>query len=141
LPGSHTARSSGRPIDPGARQRWHGGSAGDIYLLVRYAQHPDWRARGADLVGQLELSPWEAVLGATVTVRTLEGSVSVKVPARTQQGQQLRVRGQGLPAGSGRRGDLYAGISIQVPSLISPEEQHWWRQLAAHSTFDPKKAA
>lgn len=119
----------------------HGGSAGDIYLLVRYAQHPDWRVRGADLVGQLELAPWEAVLGATVSVRTLEGAVSVKVPARTQQGQQLRVRGQGLPAGAGRRGDLYVGITIQVPSLISQQDELLWKQLATHSTFDPRKAA
>jgi curved DNA-binding protein len=78
----------------------NGGSAGDIYLRVRYAQHPDWQVRGSDLMGHLELAPWEAVLGATVPVRTLEGSVSVKVPAGFQQGQKLRVRGKGLPAGA-----------------------------------------
>ena len=116
----------------------NGGSAGDIYLRVRYAQHPDWQARGADLVGQLELAPWEAVLGATVPVRTLESTVSVKVPAGTQQGHKLRVRGKGLPAGAGKRGDLYVAVSIQVPAQIGKEEELLWKQLATKSNFDPR---
>jgi curved DNA-binding protein len=118
-----------------------GGGAGDIYLRARYAQHPDWQVRGADLVGHLELAPWEAVLGATVPVQTLESTVSVKVPIRTQQGHQLRVRGKGLPAGAGKRGDLYVAVSIQVPLLIDKEEEQLWKQLAAKSTFDPRKAS
>ncbi|MHB1307357.1 MAG: DnaJ C-terminal domain-containing protein [Limisphaerales bacterium] len=116
-----------------------GGSAGDIYLQVRYAQHPDWSVRGADLVGHLELSPWEAVLGTTVSVPTLEGSVSLKVPAGTRQGHQLRVRGKGLPAGASRRGDLYVGISIQVPPRVGKEEERLWRQLAEASSFNPRE--
>ena len=116
-----------------------GGRAGDIYLRVRYAQHPDWRARGADLVGHLELAPWEAVLGATVPVRTLEGTVSLKVPAGTRQGHQLRIRGQGLPTGGAKRGDLYVGVSIQVPARISKEAEHLWKQLATESAFDPRR--
>jgi len=117
-----------------------GGSAGDIYLRVRYAQHPDWQSRGPDLVGHLELAPWEAVLGTTASVRTMEGSVSLKIPAGTQQGHQLRVRGKGLPAGGGKRGDLYVGVSIQVPPRISKEEEGLWKQLGTLSTFNPRKA-
>ncbi len=117
-----------------------GGSAGDIYLRVRYAQHPDWEARGVDLVGHLELAPWEAVLGTTVPVRTLEGTVSVKVPAGTQQGHQLRVRGKGLPAGANKRGDLYLGVSIQVPPHVGKDEERLWRQLATESDFNPRKS-
>jgi curved DNA-binding protein len=116
-----------------------GGRAGDIYLRVRYAQHPDWRARGADLVGYVELAPWEAVLGTTISVETLEGSVSLKVPAGTQQGHQLRLRGKGLPLGDSKRGDLYVAVSIQVPPHIGKEEERLWKQLAAQSTFDPRK--
>ena len=118
-----------------------GGHAGDIYLRVRYAQHPDWQTRGADLIGQLELSPWEAVLGTTVSVKTLEGSISLKVPAGTQQGNQLRVRGKGLPIGAAKRGDLYVGISIQVPQHISKEEERLWKELAAGSTYNPRKVS
>ncbi len=116
-----------------------GGSAGDIYLRVRHAQHPDLHARGTDLVGHLELAPWEAVLGATVPVRTLEGTVSLKVPAGTQEGHQLRIRGKGLPVGETKRGDLYVAVTIQVPAHIGKEEERLWKQLATVSTFDPRK--
>ena len=117
----------------------NGGGAGDIYLRVRCAQHPDWQVRGADLMGHLALAPWEAVLGATVPVKTLEGSVSVKVPAGFQQGNKLRVRGKGLPAGAGGRGDLYVEASIQVPPRISKEDEILWKQLATRATFNPRK--
>ncbi len=117
----------------------NGGGAGDIYLRVRYAQHPDWQVRGADLMGHLELAPWEAVLGATVPVPTLEGSVSVKVPAGFQQGQKLRVRGKGLPAGGTKRGDLYVEASIQVPHEAGKEEERLWKELAVASGFNPRK--
>jgi curved DNA-binding protein len=117
----------------------NGGSAGDIYLRVRYAQHPDWQVRGADLMGHLELAPWEAVLGATVPVQTLEGSISVKVPAGFQQGQKLRVRGKGLPAGGIKRGDLYVEASIQVPSHIGKADELLWKQLATQATYNPRK--
>ena len=117
-----------------------GGRAGDIFLQVRYAQHPDWQVRGADLVGQLDLAPWEAVLGATVSVPTLEGSISLKVPAGTRQGQSLRVRGKGLPAGAAKRGDLYVDICIQVPVRVGKEEEDLWKELAKKSGFSPRKA-
>jgi len=109
-------------------------------FLKGYAQHPDWQVRGTDLMGHLALAPWEAVLGATVPVKTLEGSVSVKVPAGFQQGNKLRVRGKGLPAGGARRGDLYVEASIQVPPRINKEDELLWKQLAARATFNPRKA-
>jgi curved DNA-binding protein len=116
-----------------------GGSAGDIYLRVRYAEHLDWSVRGSDLVGHLQLAPWEAVLGATVPVKTLEGSVSLKVPPGTQQGHQLRLRGKGLPVGASKHGDLYVGVSIQVPAHAGKEEERLWKELAAKSNFDPRR--
>jgi len=117
-----------------------GGEAGDIYLRVRYAQSPDWQTRGADLIGHLELAPWEAVLGTTVSVKTLEGSISLKVPARTQPGNQLRVRGKGLPIGTTQRGDLYVTVSMQLPTHLGKDEERLWKELATASTFDPRKS-
>jgi curved DNA-binding protein len=117
-----------------------GGSAGDLYLRVRYAQHPEFEASGADLSASLELAPWEAILGATVSVPTLEGNVSLKVPAGTQQGNKLRVRGKGLPAGNSKRGDLYVNVSIQVPAQCGEDEKRLWKQLAAKSAFNPRSA-
>jgi len=118
----------------------NGGTAGDIYLRVRYAQHPDWQVSGADLTGHLVLAPWEAVLGATVPVPTLEGSVSVKVPPGFQAGKKLRVRGKGLPAGATKRGDLYVEVSIQVPAHSSKEDELLWKQLAAQTSFNPRSS-
>ena len=118
-----------------------GGTAGDIYLRVRYAQHPDWQVRDADLIGHLELAPWEAVLGASVPVKTLAGSITVKVPAGFQAGRQLRVRGHGLPDGASRRGDVYVTVSLQTPPRVSQEEERLWKELAAASTFNPRKTA
>jgi curved DNA-binding protein len=116
-----------------------GGEPGNLYLRVKFAQHPDFRVRGADLYHDLELAPWEAVLGATVHIRTLDGTVSLKVPPGTVAEKQFRLRGKGLPTGDGARGDLYAIVSIEVPSQLTPEQKNLWEQLAAKSTFNPRK--
>ena len=118
-----------------------GGDSGNLYLRVKYAQHPDFRVRGTDLYYDLELAPWEAVLGAAVHIHTLDGAVSLKVPAGTAAEQQFRLRAKGLPTGNGTRGDLYAVVSIQVPAHLTPEQKVLWEQLAAKSTFNPRKAS
>jgi curved DNA-binding protein len=115
-----------------------GAGAGDLYLRVRYARHPEFRVRNADLHFELDLAPWEAVLGATVTVPTLEKPLSLRVPPGTNNGQQLRVRGRGLPNRSGERGDLYAVATIQIPAQLSSEERELWEQLAKKSDFKPR---
>lgn len=116
-----------------------GGSAGDLYLRVRFAKHPDLRPSGADLIYDLEVAPWEAVLGATIEVPTPEGSVSLKIPAGTSSGQRLRVRGRGLVKSEGGRGDLYVVVAAQVPSKVSNEERKLWETLANTSSFNPRK--
>ena len=116
-----------------------GGDSGHLYLRVQFAKHPDFRVRGADLYYDLELAPWEAVLGATVEIPALDGTVSLKIPAGTAAEQQFRLRGKGLPLGNGTRGDLYALVSLQVPSHLTPEQKVLWGKLAAASTFNPRK--
>lgn len=116
-----------------------GGTPGDLFLRVRYAQHPDFEVRGADLYHDLEIAPWEAVLGAQVTMPTLDGTISLKIPPSSRQGQKLRLRGKGLPLASGQTGDLYAVLSIQVPSELSPPEVELWEKLAATSRFKPRR--
>jgi curved DNA-binding protein len=117
-----------------------GGRAGDLLLNVRLAQHPDFRVRGADLYFDLELAPWEAVLGCTVAVPTLEGTVSLKIPPGAAPGKKLRVRERGLPKAGGTRGDFFAVIGIQVPSDITDQERAVWEQVAAQSAFNPRTA-
>ncbi len=115
-----------------------GGEPGDLFLRVRLARHPDFRVKGADLYYDLQLAPWEAVLGATVGVPTLEGSLSLKIAPGAQPGQQLRVRGRGLPSEGGTRGELFVVINLAVPAAVTAEEEKLWRQLAVTSAFNPR---
>ncbi len=115
-----------------------GGPAGDLYLRVSFAKHPDFSIRGSDLFYDLPLAPWEAVLGATVRIPTLDEPVTLRIPAGTQQGQQLRIRGRGLPTGEKSRGNLYAVVVIQAPKETSSEEKKLWEELAKKSRFNPR---
>jgi curved DNA-binding protein len=109
-------------------------------LRARFAAHPDFRARGADLYYDLELAPWEGVLGASVTVPALSGGhVKLRVPPGTNNGRQFRIRGQGLPKGrSSERGDLYAVVSVQLPAHVTGEEREHWEKLSRVSRFNPR---
>lgn len=116
-----------------------GTPSGNLYLRVRLAAHPSFRVLGADLYYDLELAPWEAVLGASVTVPTIGGKVKVRIPAGKNDGEQLRVRGQGLLKGkSGERGDLYVVVNVRIPQQISEEERALWEKLKSVSRFTPR---
>jgi len=115
-----------------------GGEPGNLYLRVTFAKHPDFRVHGANLYQDMDLSPWEAVLGATVRIPTLDGMVSLKIPPGTTAERDFRLRGKGLPSGDGTRGDLHAILRIQVPSQLTPKEKVLWEQLAAASSFNPR---
>jgi DnaJ-class molecular chaperone len=116
-----------------------GGPAGDLFLRVRLAKHPDFEIEGSNLVHEVELAPWEAVLGMQVAVPTLDERVNIKVPAGTQSGQRLRVRGRGLPMRGGEKGDLMVVVKVAVPERISDEERRLWEQLAKESKFNPRE--
>ena len=117
-----------------------GAGPGDLYLRVRLAAHPEFRARGADLYYDLDLAPWEAVLATTVSVPTLDGLVNVRIPSGTNNGQQLRVRGRGLPKGlQGGRGDLYVVVNVQLPHQLNDEERTLWEKLSRVSRFNPRQ--
>jgi curved DNA-binding protein len=115
-----------------------GAAAGDLYLRVRLARHPDFNVQGADLHFDLDLAPWEAVLGVQVKIPALDGATSLRVPPGTTAGTQLRLRGLGLPREEGGRGDLYAMARIQVPAAVSAEERLLWEQLSKASKFNPR---
>ncbi len=117
-----------------------GGEAGHLYLRVTLAKHADFRVRGANLYHDLDLSPWEAALGATIQMPTLEGKASLKIPPGTAADREFRLRGKGLPTSDGGRGDLHAVVGIQIPPQLTPEEKVLWEQLAAGSTFNPRES-
>ena len=117
-----------------------GGAAGDLFLRVRLAAHPDFEVRGADLYHELDLAPWEAVLGRQVAVPTLSGTIKLRIPPGTKSGKQLRVRGQGLPKSpAGERGDLYVVVQLQIPEAVTEEERELWEKLARVSRFNPRQ--
>ena len=115
-----------------------GGASGDLYLRVRLARHPDFSVQGADLYCELNLAPWEAVLGVQAKISTLDGATSLRVPPGTLAGGQLRLHGLGLTREDRTRGDLYATVRIQTPGTVSEEERAVWEQLGRISTFNPR---
>jgi curved DNA-binding protein len=116
----------------------NGGRDGDLYLNIALRPHPLFRVSGHDLFLDLPLAPWEAVLGTTVEVPTLGGSVQLKVPSGTRAGQQLRLGGRGLPKPHSGDGDLFAIVQIAVPGAASERERALYGELAGISSFDPR---
>ncbi|WP_425245530.1 DnaJ C-terminal domain-containing protein [Streptomyces sp. NEAU-NA10] len=114
--------------------------AGDLYLRVRIQPHPEFRLDGRDVHVRLPVTPWEAALGATVPVRTPSGATAkVTVPAGSSSGRRLRLRGEGMPGPRGANGDLYAELRIMVPPRLSDRERELLEELAAVSSFDPRR--
>jgi len=117
-----------------------GGSPGDLYLRVHYAAHPYFRVSGADLYYDLDLAPWEAVLGTTVSVPSLDGKLNGKIPAGIDNGEKVRIRGRGLPQGpKAERGDLYLVVNVRIPKKVTDQERRLWEELRSVSSFDPRK--
>jgi curved DNA-binding protein len=115
-----------------------GGPSGDMFLRVRLRPHPRFRVEGRDLYVDLPVTPWEAVVGATVEVPTLDGTTRVKVPPGSSTGRKLRLRGQGMPGPRGGHGDLYATVKVEVPKNPTAEERELFERLASVSSFNPR---
>ena len=112
-------------------------TAGNLHLRVRLKPHPRFERQGRDLTTPVAVPVTTAVLGGTVEVATLSGSrLTVKVPAGTQPGQRLRVKGHGLPAPGAQndRGDLYVAVSVRVPTELSAEMRAHYEALRALET-------
>jgi molecular chaperone DnaJ len=106
------------------------GAAGDLFVVVRSQPDPRFERAGADLLQMVTISLPDAVLGTALKVHTLNGSANLIVPAGTQPDTVLRLKGKGLPQfGSGRHGDLYVRISLQVPAHLSREERELYERL------------
>ena len=116
-----------------------GGPPGDLYLKVHIEPHPRFTLDGHNLLVEVPLAPWEAALGATVQVMTMDGAVNLKVPPASQSGQKLRLRGKGLPKKGGERGDLIARLKIVLPKKLTAREKELFAEMAKVSSFNPRK--
>lgn len=114
------------------------GAAGDLYIRVRLLPHERFTVAGHDLETTLEVTPWEAALGASIPLRTLGETVSLRLPAGAASGQVLRLRGKGLPRQQGAPGDLRARVRIVVPKTLSAEERRLFTELRKVSSFNPR---
>jgi molecular chaperone DnaJ len=121
--------------EPGRR----GGPPGDLYVIAQVGESPLFERRGADLVVEVPVTMVEAALGATVRVPTPEGSVGLKIPAGTQNGKMLRLKGKGAPRlGSSGKGDLLARIRVLVPENLSGAEKDLLKKFAEARKDDPR---
>lgn len=114
-----------------------GGPAGDLLLEVQFKPHPRFRVEGRDLFLKLPVAPWEAALGAVVSVDLPGGAVKVRIPQGAQSGRQLRVRGKGIPGEP--PGDLMLTIEVMLPPADTPRAREFYEQMAKEFAFDPRQ--
>jgi len=113
-----------------------GGKAGDLFLEIDFSPAKRYRVDGADVYLTLPVAPWEAALGATVTVPIPSGNVDLKIPANSKQGSKLRLKGKGLPGKT--PGDFYAVIEVQQPPADSDTAKELFKKMSEELSFDPR---
>jgi molecular chaperone DnaJ len=107
----------------------NGGPAGDLFVVTRVAQSPIYERRGADLVVDVPVSPADAALGTEVDVPTPDGPVSMKVPAGSEHGKLLKIKGRGAPKLKGGKGDVLARLRLDVPKKLSKKQRELYEEL------------
>jgi curved DNA-binding protein len=115
-----------------------GGPPGDLYLEVAFEPHPLYRVDGLDVTMDVPVTPWEAALGAKITVPTPSGNVELKIPPGSGQGRRLRLKGRGIPARE--PGDLYVVLQIALPPADSDEARRLYREMAEKLAFNPRRS-
>lgn len=134
-------------IPPGARDdskiRIPGGgpNGGDLYVRLKQEPHPRFTVKGDDTETEVSITPWEAALGTTLEVPTLDGKAEIRVPPGIGSGQRLRLRGQGLNMRGGGRGDHFGRLKIVVPKELTPAERRLFEELSKVSKFRPRNGA
>lgn len=117
----------------------NGGNNGDLFIQIKIENSKTFRLEGYDLVTDLYLTPWEAVLGTRVSISSIDDKVSVYVPQGIESGEKVRIPGKGYKDGKGSRGDLIAEIKIVVPKRPTEEELELFEKMKELSKFDPRK--
>ena len=113
-----------------------GGPSGDLYLEVTIKPHPLYQLKGRDITLEVPLAPWEAALGCKIDVPTLGGPVTLSIPANARNGQQLRLRGRGLP--SQPPGDQFAVLRIVNPPAETEAARELFQRMARELPFNPR---
>jgi hypothetical protein len=114
-----------------------GGAAGDLFLEISFTPHRIFEADGRNILLTLPVTPWEAALGETVAVPTLGGRVDLKIPAGSQSGRRLRLKGRGLPGSPA--GDQIVTLSIETPPADSEDARRLYEEMRSKLPFDPRR--
>lgn len=140
----NTQKSIEVRIPPGARDdsriRVPGGglNGGDLFVRLKLEHHPLFTVKGDDTETDVAIAPWEAALGTSIEVPTLDGKAEIRIPAGIPSGQKLRLKGQGLTIRGGGRGDHFVKLKIVVPKSLTAEEKRLFEELAKVSEFNPR---
>jgi curved DNA-binding protein len=135
-----------RGVTPGQQLRLagqghegHGGAGpGDLYLEIEFAPDPRYRVEGAHVYENVPVTPWEAALGGSISVQTPSGTVEVTVPAGSQSGRKLRLKGRGIPATP--PGDLYLILDVVLPPANNDKARALYEAMARDLAFNPRAA-
>ena len=119
----------------------HGGPAGDLYVIIRTADHPIFQREGDDIRITVPVTATEAALGAKIEVPTIDGRTLLKIPPGTQSGQKLRLREKGVPSATkeGTRGDEIVEVKLTVPMPRDERSKEILRELAKLNPEDPRE--
>jgi len=116
-----------------------GGSAGDLYVVLRVKAHPELARHDQDVIFELRVNMVQAALGDRIQIPTLEGPVEIAIPPGTQNGQSFRLQGKGMPdVRGGRRGDQYVVVQVVIPKDLNPEQKSLLRKVGG-LTGKPEK--
>jgi len=124
-------RGQGRPATAGAQ-------AGDLLVRLWIEPHPVFRREGDDIAADLPVSLGEAVLGGRVQVPTVDGPVAMTIPAGSNTGRLMRLRGKGVPKSDGTRGDQFVRLLVTLPETSDPELEAFVRGWAPKRPYDPR---
>ncbi|MGJ7459229.1 DnaJ C-terminal domain-containing protein [Halomonas sp. RA08-2] len=114
-----------------------GGPAGDLYLEIHFSPDSRYRVEGRDVYQTVPVTPWEAALGASIETPTPSGGVKLKVPAGSQTGRRLRLKGRGIPGPE--PGDLYVELEVVLPPADTDRARELYETMAHELAFDPRQ--
>lgn len=114
-----------------------GGASGDLFLEIHFQEHPRFAVKNKDIYLTLAITPWEAALGATIITPTLGGNVDLSIPAGSQTGNKLRLKGKGLPGTT--KGDQYVLLNIYTPQPKTEEQKAVYRTMAQLMPYNPRE--
>lgn len=111
-------------------------NGGDIHLKINFKKHPKYRLEGKDIYLDLPIAPWEAALGASITIDTLAGQLKLKIPENSNSGKIMRIKGRGLPGSVA--GNQYVVLQIVTPPANSEDEKAFYQDMSLKFDWTPR---